>query len=170
MEFKVIVYIVIGIIYFIYSVSKKKAEENQTPVGPAKQKPVTPPAFNPLEEVMKEIQRKQAAEQARKTIQQKPKPAAQTKPLKTKGRDVLVSEKKVTAFEEGIGSMESVYERELTDEEKIERGNLKIQNEGAYKIDTLEEAAAKEQNQRSYEYEFDARNAVISSIILERKF
>jgi hypothetical protein len=169
-EFKVIVYIIIGIIYFIYSVSKKKAEENQPSSGPAKQKPVTPPAFNPLEEVMKEIQRKQAAEQAKKTIQQKPKTSPTPKVSKTTGRNVLVSEKKVTTFQEGIGSIESIYERELTDEEKIERGNLKIQNEGAYKIETLEEAVAKEQSQRTYEYEFDARNAVISSIILERKF
>jgi hypothetical protein len=168
-EFKVIVYIIIGVLYFIHSVTKKK-NEDQPATGPAKQKPVTPPAYNPLEEVMKEIKRKQAAEQAKKTIQQPSKPAQQTKPQKTTGKDVLVHEKRVTSFEEGMGSMESIYERELTAEEKIERGNIKLENEGAYKLDTIEEASAKEENQGTYEYEFDARNAVISSIILERKF
>lgn len=168
MEFKVIIYIVIGIIYFIYTALKKKEE---TPVtGTGKQKPVTPPAYNPLEEVMKEIQRKQAAEQAKKTIQQKPKPTLKPQPARTTGKDVLLHEKKVAAFQEGSGSLESVYERELTDEEKIERGNLKIENEGVYKVESMEELEARESKQQSYAYNFDARNAIISSIILERKF
>ncbi|MCW5908522.1 MAG: hypothetical protein KIS94_11735 [Chitinophagales bacterium] len=171
MEFKVVIYIILGILYFIYSVSQKRKEQQQATPQPQKEKPITPPAYDPLKEIMKEIQRKQAEEQARKTIKQKPKPAyAETsKPVKTKGRDVLLHEKKVTTFQEGMGSLESVYERELTEEEKIERGTLKIQNEGAYKIESIEEAEAKEA-QQSYAYEFDARNAVISSIILERKF
>lgn len=167
MEFKVIIYIVIGIIYFIYTALKKKEED--TPAT-GKQKPVTPPAYNPLEEVMKEIQRKQAAEQAKKTIQQKPKPTPKPQQVRTTGKDVLLHEKKVAAFQEGTGSLESVYERELTDEEKIERGNLKIENEGVYKIESMEELEARESRQQSYAYNFDARNAIISSIILERKF
>lgn len=167
MEFKVIIYIVIGIIYFIYTALKKKEED--TPAT-GKQKPVTPPAYNPLEEVMKEIQRKQAAEQAKKTIQQKPKPAPKPQPVRSSTKDVLLHEKKVATFQEGMGSIESVYERELTDEEKIERGNLKVANEGIYKLESIEEIEAREKKEQAYEYSFDARSAIISSIILERKF
>lgn len=173
MEFKVVIYIILGILYFIYSVSQKRKEQQQAPPQqPQKEKPVTPPAHDSLKEIMREIQRRQAEEQVRKTIKQKPKPAYadSPKPVKTKGRDVLVHEKKITTFQEGMGSLESVYERELTEEEKIERGTLQLQNEGVYKIESYEEAEAKEAQQMAYTYRFDARDAIIGSIILERKF
>lgn len=174
MEFKVIIYILIGIGYFIYSVMKKSGDEKQQmpKVGPQQQPNVNPPAHNPLEEIMREIKKRQAEEEARKTIQHKPKPQPVTKPkpVRVKGKDVLVHETQATTFQEGISSSESSYTRMLTDEDKIERGTLKLENEGVYRIETLEEVEAAAEKERNYTYEFNGRDALISSIILERKY
>jgi hypothetical protein len=167
MEFKVILYVIGGIGYFIYTVVKKAQEDkaNKKTVTPQAEtqppaKPVTPPAANPLDDIMREIKRKQAELEAKKPV---PKP--QAKPLTTQTqkqpKEILIHQKQKGVFQEGN------YERDLTPEERIERGKLKIENEGIYKIKTLEEA---DNEEAAEAFQFDARNAIIGSIILERKY
>jgi hypothetical protein len=65
MEFKVIIYIIAGVLYFLYTMGKraeaKKKEamprnlEEDSP--PPAMKPVAPPVANPLEDIMREIKR-----------------------------------------------------------------------------------------------------------------
>lgn len=168
MEFKVVVYIIIGIIYFLYSVGKK-VEEKKTASAPEGKKPVSPPAANPLEEIMKELKRKQAEEKRKQELYNpKPQPFAQPKPQKN-AADLIVHEKKAAKVEEGFSNVESVYEREVTAEEKIERGNIRLANEGIYKVESIEEMEAKEAEQAA-SFDFDMRNAIVGSIVLERKF
>ncbi|MFN8288250.1 MAG: hypothetical protein U0V74_15955 [Chitinophagales bacterium] len=172
MEFKLIVYIIIGIIYFIYSVTKKKDDKKPVPQGKAK--PVTPPssASNTLEDILNEIKRKQAEQQKAQQQQTQPKPKVTTQPVyrSKPAKDVLVHEKKVKSMQEG-GNYESVFERELTDEEKVERGNIKLANEGIYKIETVEEAEARSLVEgTTSNLQMDPRDAFLGSIIFERKF
>lgn len=165
MEPKVIVYIVVGILYFLYSVGKK-AQEKKEPAAPDDNtppvsKPVSPPVSNPLEEIMREVKRKQAEADAKKKLATpQPKPLTSFQQKKQPQKEILIHEKKKGIFEAGN------YERDLTDEEITERGKLKIENEGIYKIKTVEEMEAEEENA----FDFDARNAIIGSLILEKKF
>ena len=165
MEFKAIAYIILGIVYFIYTMNKK-VQENKKPTptnddsAPAP-KPVTPPAANPLDEIMREIKRQQAeAEAKKKAAAPQPKPLT-TFQQKKEPKEILIHQKQKGVF------MEGNYERGLTDEEKIERGKLKIENEGIYKIKSVEEMEAEESGAA---FQLDARNAIIGSIIFERKY
>lgn len=169
MEPKVIIYIVIGILYFLYSMSKK-AEEKKAVGTPPKQKPVTPP--NPLGDIFQEIKRMQAAEEAKRKPVEKPVVKAMpTAPLVIdKGSEVFLHERKIkTDLLDGTWE-ETVYERDITPEEKSDAGKLKLANEGIYKIETIEEAEAREMQEYQLSYKFNARDALIGSIILERKF
>lgn len=183
MEFKVIVYIIIGVLYFLYSLGKKAQEKEKA----APKKPSTtssPNAPNPLDEILQEIKRKQAELERQQNLPKKPtatpqrtKPQPTQKPkpkpastLKT-GKDVLLHETRTSAYEEGVTNAFSSYDRELTAEEKIERGNLRVENEGAYKTESIAEMEAREKQEiEDSKFTFDPRNAVISSIVLERKF
>ena len=160
MEFKVIVYIIIGVIYFIHSLYKK-AEEKKNAVpspGDSTPKPVSPPS--PLTDFKREIKKIQEEMEAKKReILEQPKPLKVTPPKQQK--EMLVHQKKKGLFEEGN------YERDLTDEEKIERGKLKIENEGIYRIKSAEEMEEEELNAA---VDLDLRKAVIGSVILERRF
>lgn len=170
MEFKIIVYIIIGIIYFIYSITKKKQETKPTPQGKAK--PVSPPVNNTLEDILNEIKRKQAEHEKAQQQKTQPKPQVSTQPVyrSKPAKDILVHEKKKKVTEEGT-NYESVFEREVTDEEKIERGNIKLANEGIYRIETVEEIEARETADKELvAIQLDPRNAIIGSIIFERKF
>lgn len=165
MEFKAIIYIVVGIIYFIYTIVKK-AQENkqQTPVNkessPAP-KTVSPPTTNPLDDIMREIKRKQAeADAQKKATTPQPKPLNAPK-QKVQPKEILVHQKQQGVFAEGN------YERGLTDEERIERGKLKIENEGIYKIKSVEEMDVEES---AASFQLNMRDAVLGSVILERKF
>lgn len=165
MEFKAIIYIIAGIVYFIYSMSKK-AQENkkQTPAYedsvPAP-KTVSPPTANPLDDIMREIKRKQAeAEAHKKANTPQPKPLNAPK-QKTQPKEILIHEKQKGVFAEGN------YERGLTEEERIERGKLKIENEGIYKIKSVEEMDVEESDAA---FQLNMRDAVLGSVILERKF
>ena len=163
MEFKAIIYIIAGIVYFIYSIKKKADEKkSQQPVpdnSTPQPKPVTPPTTSPLDEVMREIKRKQAeAEAKKKALTPQPKPLTSFQQKKPE-KEILIHQKQKGLFEEGN------YERDLTEEEKIERGKLKIENEGIYKIKPIEEMEEEEST-----YQLDIRDAVIGSVILERKF
>lgn len=158
MEGKLIIYLIIGVVYFLYSIGKK-VEENKKKNAtstPEEAKPVSPPVTNPLEEIMREIKRKQAETDAKKKASMpSPKPLTSSAPKK----ELLIHEKHKGVFAEGN------YERFLTDEEKVERGKLQIENEGIYKIKPIGE---EEEEQTGFE--LDARNAIIGSIIFERKF
>lgn len=170
MEFKIIVYIIIGIIYFIYSITKKKQETKPTPQGKAK--PVSPPVNNTLEDILNEIKRKQAEHEKAQQQKTQPKPQVSTQPVyrSKPAKDILVHEKKKKVTEEGT-NYESVFEREVTDEEKIERGNIKLANEGIYKIETVEEAEARSLVEgTTSNLQMDPRDAFLGSIIFERKF
>ena len=159
MEFKVIVYIIIGIVYFIISLNKKRQEKDKAPKAeaPAAPKPVSPP--NPIEDLLREFKAKQAQAEAAKAKQM---PVQQPKMVKTTpAKDLLVREKN-----KGFGG-EGNYERALTDEEKIVRGNIKIENEGIYKIKTADEMQAEEE---ASGFTLNLRDAVVGSLILERKF
>lgn len=165
MEFKAIAYIILGIVYFIYSMNKKAQENKKTAVPetdtPTASKPVTPPAANPLEEIMREIKRKQAeAEAAKKAVTPAPKPLT-TVQAKTEPKEILIHQKQKGIFAEGN------YERGLTDEERVERGKLKIANEGIYKIKSSDEMEVEESDAA---FQINIREAVIGSVILERKF
>ena len=174
MEAKVIFYVLAGIGYVIYSVYKAATKKGEDAPAPNAPKQVQPKAANPFEEISRELKRKQAEadakrwqmEQQAKAKKQAPKVKTSTKPA-----DLLVHEKKSTLFQEGVSNYESTYERPLLEEDKIERGKLKVENEGVYRIESIEEEEArKAASQTGTDYTFDARNAIISSIILERKF
>jgi len=160
MEFKVVIYIIAGIIYFLYQTGKKAQEkkQNSTPAEtPNEAKPVTAPT--PFKDIMAEIQRKQREEEARrKAAIPKPQPVTTYQQKKTE-KELLIKEKQKGLFQEGN------YERDLTAEEKIERGKLKIANEGIYKI-----KPADEMEEEQATFQLDIRNAVIGSVILERKY
>lgn len=206
MEFKVILYIVGGVAYFIYTAVKAAKERQADKAGNDKPKPVQAPTTNPFEEITRELKRKQneqEAQQRRDVQQPKHIPASvreisnearriqndieskkrrdqqqaelvtKSKPFdgKGKGKDILIHEKKGKQFQEGISNYESTYERELTAEDKIVRGDLKIENEGVYRIESMAEQEAREAAElANTAYSFNAREAIIGSIILERKF
>ena len=172
MEFKVVVYIIMGIIYFIYSM-KKKVDEQKS-MGKDKPTTVSPHVSNPIEEILAEMKKRQDAvqQQAKKQVAKpvtKMRSQTLSSPQKKVQRDVLVHEKKVATFEEGKSSYESVFERELTEEEKIERGNLKIANEGIYKTESIDEMEKREASE-STQYVLNAREAFVGSLVFERKF
>ncbi len=169
MEPKVIFYIIIGILYFLYSMSKK-AEEKKNVGTPPKQKPVTPPGS--FGDIFQEIKRMQAAEEAKKRPVEKPlvKPMPTAQPVIDKGKEVFLHERKVKTDLLDSTWEETVYERDATPEEKSDVGKLKLANEGIYKIETIEEAEAREMQEYELSYKFNARDALIGSIILERKY
>ncbi len=178
MEGKLIIYIIIGVLYFLYSLGKKaeqKKQEAQAKNKPASTTTTTTTAEAPstLEDIIREIKRKQAEIEQKKAEATKPKPAYQKQPVQKPQpkpqRDILVHEKKKPAQVEGFSSYESVFERELTDEEKIERGNIKLANEGIYRIETLDEVTAREEAEAKAN-QINIRDAVIGSLILERKY
>lgn len=147
---------------------KKKADEKRT-VSTQPQPDKKTETKNPIEQIIEEIKKQQTAEAAKK---QQTKPVA--KPATAKATPLLKKTSKstsgsVASFEEGRSNFESVYQRPFTDEEKIERGTLKVANEGIYKIETAEEAEARAEQEQTA-YQLNAREAVIGSIILERKF
>jgi hypothetical protein len=178
MEAKLVIYIIAGIIYFVYTMVKKANEQkNSTPPPPrttspdtsTQSRPIKPPASNPLEEVMAEIRRKQALAEAQKKIvtaqQTKPQPTFQ----KSAPKDIFIHEKKKATFGEGANDA-PVYERELLPSEKTVRGDIKLKNEGVYRVETMEEARALADNPETTVYDFDAKQAFIGSLIFERKF
>ena len=156
MEFKVIIYILVAIFYFVYT-AIKKGQEQKNVQGKPVNKPVSPPAAKGFEEILRELQRKQEAAARQSTVSKPTVSATSYQPKKQK--EVLIHQKQPGVFAEGN------YERELTSEEKVERGKLTIANEGIYKI-----KSAEEQELETTTYQLDARQAIIGSIIFERKF
>ena len=97
---------------------------------------------------------------AKKAATQQPKPLT-TFQQKKEPKELLIHQKQKGVFAEGN------YERGLTDEEKIERGKLKIENEGIYKIKSVEELEVEESDAA---FQLNMRDAIVGSVILERKF
>ena len=178
MEHKVIIYIIVGIVYFLYSINKKVQEEKtKQTTTPAEQdessetpsKPVSPPTGNPLEDIMREIKRKQAEIESQKKVaapKQNPIPAMQQKEPEKKA---LLRETKSTTASKGNVS-KPTYQRELKPEVKPPRENIRLENEGTYKIQTMEEAQTQSDAERDYAFELDAKRAFIGSVIFERKY
>lgn len=174
MEFKVIIYIIAGVLYFIYTMNKKAQESKQSQLPKddsyAPTKPVSPPASNPLEDIMREIKRKQAETEAQnKAATPQPKPLT-TYQQKKPQKDILVREVKRAAMVEGSSAYEPVYERALTEEERIHGKDIRLKNEGIYKVQTIEELQTESDSNNQYAYDLDARQAFIGSIIFERKY
>ena len=162
MEFKVVIYIIGAIVYFLYTVYKKGKEKQEAATDSTigVPKPVSPPVGNKFEEILAEIKRKKAETESQKRMQVARPVAKKVTPI-SKPKNILIHEKKKGVFEEGN------YERDLTDEEKILRGNLKLENEGIYKIKSIEEM---EESDTPSGFNFDLRNAILNTVILERKY
>lgn len=153
MDFKVILYIIFGIGYFIYT-SYTKAKEEE-----AKKTPKAPKQPSTFDEVMKRIQQ-ELQEKSQPTM---PKPAINTPKKqesfssKNKG---LLQEKAPYNYEEGFAE-EAKYERPLTSEEILYNERMKV-------INAKQEEIIQEETTEPYN--FIAREAMIGSIIFERKF
>ncbi|GEM_PF-1852089 len=177
MEIKFIIYIVGGILYFLYKKTQDdkkavpppqpKTEEQQAAPEP---KPVRPPANNPLEELRREAKRRQDALEAQKKLSTPAAPQPILSSQKTNiPKDIFLHEKKKATFGEGANDA-PVYERGVNAPEKIVRGDVRLKNEGIYRVETMEEARALADDAAFEEYEFDAKQAFIGSVIFERKF
>jgi hypothetical protein len=168
MEPKVIIYIIIGILYFLYAM-KKKSDEKKTSIptydnSPPASKPVSPP------DIFQEIKKIQAEIEAKKghaNPQSKPLSSYQQK--KTQ-KEILVREIKKETVAEGVSNYEPIYQRETTEEERIHKGDIRLKNEGIYKVQTIEELKTESEANAEYGYDLDGRQAFIGSIIFERKY
>lgn len=163
MEFKVIVYIIIGIIYFIYSI-KNKAKQTKENSPTESDKPVSPPVSS-WEDILKELQKKQ--EEA--TTKQQPQSRMPTaREFKGAGAKMYPETKPTKAK---ASDKKPAYKGVLTEESNIERGTLVLENEGVYKVESIQEMEAREKAEmEANAYRFDAREALIGSIVMERKF
>ena len=174
---KLIIYAIGGVLYFLYTAWKKSQEpqkpapkpqpQNETPVN-TQPKPVKPTFSSTLEEIRQEIKQKQT--EAEK--QNKPLTIPRAQPIvqkTTPAKDLFIHEKKKATFGQGADDA-PVYEREVPASEKIVRGDIKLKNEGIYRVETMEEARALADKTEESSYEFDAKQAFIGSIIFERKF
>lgn len=156
MDFKVILYIIFGIGYFIYTSYAKAKEEEAKKMPKTPQAPKQPSTFD---EVMKRLQqelqeKKQTAAPKPATPQPKKQELVQSK---SKG---LLQETLVYNYEEGFAE-EAKYERPLTSEEILYNERMKAIN--AKQEEIIQEEATEP-------YSFNAREAMIGSIIFERKF
>jgi hypothetical protein len=85
-------------------------------------------------------------------------------------KDLFIKEKKKATFGEGANDA-PIYEREETQWDRTARGgDIKLKNEGIYRVETMEEARALADNPEETTYDFDAKQAFIGSLIFERKF
>lgn len=173
MEVKFVIYIIGGILYFFYKKSqesKKKADPLPQPQEKASEEPKrTKPAYNPLDEVRQELQRKAAAVEAKRNLSTPvPKPVQSVQRVSIP-KEILIHEKKKATFGEGANDA-PVYERELLESEKTVRGDVRLKNEGIYRVETMEEARALADDTTTADYEFDAKQAFIGSLIFEKKF
>jgi hypothetical protein len=147
MELKVIIYIIGGILYFLYQRSKSQEKDNST-LPPQKKKKSL------FDEVMDEINK--ASNPPKEILKPVAKPTfgANTQKV-TKGKDLFITEHINKDFSEGYSAFKT-YEEPIFDE----GGRIVA-------ADTLE---VEELEQRNSDFEFDARKAVIYSTVFERKY
>ena len=174
MEIKFIIYIVGGILYFFYKKTQDAKKNVPPPVNEPAQttqqpRPIKPPAYNPLEEAGRELQRRQAAAEARKKAAMPERKPLLTAQKADTPKDIFIREKKQATFGQGADDA-PVYEDELPVSAKMERRNIRLENEGIYKVETMEEARALADQVAVSDYDFDAKQAFIGSIIFERKY
>jgi hypothetical protein len=175
---KLIIYAIGGILYFLYTAWKKQ-QEPQKPVPKSvpqteapvenEPRPIRPPAHIPFKEAIAEEKRKQAAAEARKKLSTTTQTAQTVFQKPAQPKDIFIHEKKKATFGQGADDA-PVYERDVPASEKIVRGDIKLKNEGIYRVETMEEARALADNTDVSVYEFDAKQAFIGSVIFERKF
>ncbi len=146
MEGKVIFYIVGGIFYFIYTYYKNKLEQGNKPDYNTP-KPVVKTAFDELMEQVKKV--------SAPAPMPKPEKKEVAKQEVFKSKDIFVHEKPNPHFEEG----KSAYK--IFDEA--------IYEEGGSKVIPISEIITEEADNHTL-YNFNLRDAVIQSIVLERKY
>lgn len=156
MDFKVILYIIFGIGYFIYTSYTKAKEEEAKKLPKTPQAPKQPSTFD---EVIRRIQQELQENKQNttpKTVAPQPKKQEVFQP-KNKG---LLQETAAFNYEEGFAE-EAKYERPLTSEEILYNERMKA-------INAKQEEIIQEETTEPYQ--FNAREAMIGSIIFERKF
>lgn len=147
MELKVIIYIIGGILYFLYQRNKAESKD-MTSIPPQKKKKSL------FDEVMEEFNKDHSA--PREILKPIAKPSFGGNAQKiTKGKDIFTTEKINHDFTEGYSSFKT-YDTPVFDE----GGRIVA-------TDTLE---VEELDPRDSDFEFDARKAVIYSTIFERKY
>jgi len=147
MELKVIIYIIGGILYFLYQRSKAESKD-LTSIPPQKKKKSL------FDEVMEQLNQDYAPPKEILKPVAKPTFGANAQKI-TKGKDVFATEKVNADFSEGYSSFKS-YDTPIFDE----GGRIVT-------TDTLE---VEELDPRNADFEFDARKAVIYSTVFERKY
>ena len=151
MEGKVIIYIIIGIGYFIYT-SIKKANEKK-PAKTARPTAAPKKARTTFDEVMEQVKRELQTTQPQPAKPRQPKPVAKPK------REILLRENVPAAFEEGSAT-EPLYERQLTAEEILHNERMRAATSVSLES-SVDEGSG---------YQLKVREAFIGSIIFERKF
>lgn len=153
MEFKTIVYIILGIVYFLYSINKSRNEQSKSAPKANSPKPIEPPTS--LKDILVEIQRRQQEEEAKHKV---PVPAPPPPPI----QKTLVStgnkfnKEKAEIFEEGVSTTTPKKE------------NREKQTSTSSEIYSIKQADETETDQNAFE--LNLRKAVIGSVILETKF
>ncbi len=167
MEPKVIIYLIGGVLYFLYTISKK-AQEKQAPPktggdSDTATKPIKPPVANPMEDILREIKRSYNEAEQRKKIKE-PEPITSSKRLSSKpAKELFIHEKKKATF--GQGAADAPVYQNSNDEKILKDYETGIKEGVTYKIPTAEEVA-----EEADFYRFDARQAFIGSVIFERKY
>jgi|688.fasta_scaffold721888_2 hypothetical protein len=154
MEAKTIFYIVGGIFYLIYTYYKNKSESENKP----DYKTTKPVVKTPFDEVIEQMRKMtEPISDPQPVVQQKTeeKNQSRNKQQVFKGKEILVNEKYAANFEEGS----SAY--------KTHQGNFF--EEGGNAIIAIEDIKT-EQEEARQSFDFNLREAVIQSIVLERKF
>lgn len=155
-----IIYLIGGIIYGIYTISKKINEGQNKAVPQAK--PIKPPAANPLEEVLKQLQQKQ--QEVKPKVQPavtKPEPIAKKQP-----EEFLIRETKKASFGSGADDYPTYEQTPVVQKEVREQGLRSMEGRTAFK--TIDDIGTAEED--TSPLEFDVRQAFIGSVIFERKY
>jgi hypothetical protein len=157
MEFKVLIYILIGIGYFLYTTYRKKLSEMTK--KSSSQPPKTVRIGKSIDEILEQMTRPAPTEsrpiQQKKVEHQPPSQQPVYKPKQT----TWLQEKSIAAAEEGnMGEPE--YVRPLTAEEILHNERMRAAH--FVNLDAIEDD--------NPAYQLNVREALIGSIILERKF
>jgi hypothetical protein len=155
MELKVIIYVVGAILYFLYQNRNKNEKPTPTSKPVVKKKTF----FEEILEEMKEL--KSEPKPSREILKPRPTLVTQSNSNKqqvTKGKDVFVKESITQNFEEGKDIYRTFDSIAYDEGESITEDSIEQQSKSAF--DLVEEAP----------FDFDGRQAIIYSIILEKKF
>ena len=153
-------YIIGGVLYFLYTLHKKSQEnkDKKQPVVTGNsnppQKPVSPPVAKPLREVMQQAKKAQADYEAqRRRAAEALKPTQVAKPASSDTDVIRTLEK--------AGRQEVEMEKQTSPVMVAAEIN---------EMDLLHADSYKHKEEETQQYEIDARQAFIGSIIFEQKF